>query len=51
MADRTMLEQEFYEQFRDQGMDEYTANEMAREWAIDAGEYDDDPLAEGEQNA
>lgn len=40
MSNRTILEQEFYEQFRDQGMDEYSANEMAREWAIDSGEYD-----------
>jgi hypothetical protein len=41
---RTMLEQEFFEQFRDQGMDEYSAAEMARDWAIDSGEYDDERL-------
>lgn len=40
---RTVLEQEFYEQFIDQGMDEYSANEMAHEWAIDSGEYDAPP--------
>ena len=37
---RTVLEQEFYEQFIDQGLDEFSANEMARDWAIDSGEYD-----------
>lgn len=35
-----MLEQEFYEQFIDMGVDEDDANEMARNWAIDQGEYD-----------
>lgn len=39
---RTMLEQEFYEQFRDQGMDEYMAAEMAHDWAVDAGDYDEE---------
>jgi hypothetical protein len=43
---RTMLEQEFYEQFKDQGMDDYAANEMAHDWAIDQGEYDNDPLSD-----
>jgi len=37
---RTMLEQEFYEQFIDQGMDQDTADEMAHDWAINQGEYD-----------
>jgi hypothetical protein len=45
---RTALEQEFYEQFREQGTDEYTANEMAHDWAVDVGEYDNDPLADQE---
>jgi len=36
-----MLEQEFYEQFREQGMDEFMAAEMSRDWAIDSGEYDE----------
>lgn len=44
MTSRTMLEQEFYEQFLAQGLDEYRADEMARDWAIDSGEYDEAPL-------
>ena len=51
MSNRTILEQEFYEQFRDQGMDEYSAAEMAREWAVDSGEYDGPPIGEWEQTA
>lgn len=30
---REILEQEFYEQFIDQGIDPDTADEMARDWA------------------
>lgn len=37
---RTMLEQEFYEQMRDNGLDEYSADFLARDWAMTAGEYD-----------
>ena len=48
MVRRTTLEQEFYEQFIDQGMGEYQASEMAREWAIDSGEYDTPEQPEGE---
>ena len=49
MSSRTMLEQEFYEQFIDQGLDEYRADEMAHEWAIDSGEYDEvDPWVDPE---
>jgi hypothetical protein len=32
---RTMLEQEFYEQFIDQGMDEYSADLIAHEQAVE----------------
>lgn len=39
---RTMLEQEIFEQFIDQGVDEYGASVMAREWAVESGEYDED---------
>lgn len=42
---QTMLEREFYEQFREQGMDDFMAAEMAREWAIDCGEYDEEDEA------
>lgn len=38
MGRRSVLEQEFYEQLRDQGVDETTADVMARDWAEDTEE-------------
>lgn len=35
MTGRSILQQEFFEQMRDQGIDEDTADLMAREWADD----------------
>jgi hypothetical protein len=40
VSHRTILEQEIYEQFVDQGMDPMTADIMARDWAEDSGEYE-----------
>ena len=37
-----MAEQEMYEQFIEQGADERTADLIAREWAHDVGEYDEE---------
>jgi hypothetical protein len=35
MAGRSVLQQEYFEQLRDQGVDEATADLMAVEWADD----------------
>lgn len=35
MNGRSILQQEFFEQLRDQGIDEDTADLMAHEWADD----------------
>jgi hypothetical protein len=36
-----MLEQEIYEQMIAQGMDEFSADLLAQDMAVDMGEYDD----------
>jgi hypothetical protein len=39
MTRRTPLQQEYYEQLRDQGIDEDTADLMAHEWADDGDDW------------
>jgi len=40
VARRTMLEQEMYEAMVEQGVDEFSADFLARDAAVDMGEYD-----------